>query len=130
MKNRFLFPNLIAVLLLVAISFQSNANETIASGVFSGASGHSTSGSVSVVKTSDGFTLVLGSDFNLDGAPDPKPGFGKSGRYDLKSWLDVLRSNRGEQTYAVPTSLEIGRYNEVYIWCEKYSVSLGVASIK
>ena len=61
--------------------------------------------------------------------PDAKVGFGKNGKYDSNSQLDVLRSNSGEQIYKVPASLNIDAYNEVYIWCKQYAVPLGVAKI-
>jgi hypothetical protein len=121
---------MILALSMLSFSNFTLADETIASGKFKGASGHATSGSVSIVKTSSGLQVVLGDDFKFDGAPDAKVGFGKNGKYDGKSQLDILRSNNGQQTYAVPTSLNIEGYDEVYIWCKQYNVSLGVAKIK
>ena len=115
---------------LALFSVQAYANENLASGTFKGASGHNTSGSVTIVKTSDGIQVVLGDDFKFDGAPDARVGFGKNGKYDSKSHLELLRSNKGGQIYHVPASLNIDGYNEVYIWCKQYAVSLGVAKIK
>ena len=115
---------------LALFSVQTFADENLASGTFKGASGHRTSGSVSVVKTSEGIQVVLGDDFKFDGAPDARVGFGKNGKYDSKSHLELLRSNKGGQVYNVPASLNIDGYNEVYIWCKQYAVSLGVAKIK
>ena len=115
---------------LALFSFQASADENLASGTFKGASGHSTSGSVTIVKTSDGVQVVLGDDFKFDGAPDARVGFGKNGKYDSKSHLELLRSNKGGQVYVVPASLNIDEYDEIYIWCKKYAVSLGVAKIR
>jgi len=89
-----------------------------------------TLGSATLVKTAAGYVIELGDDFSFDGAPDPKVALGKDGKYDPATLIDVLRSNSGAQSYDVPSSINASTYNEVYIWCEKFSVGLGVASIK
>jgi hypothetical protein len=121
---------LVILFSLALFSFQASGDENLASGTFKGASGHSTSGSVTVVKSENGLQVVLGDDFKFDGAPDARVGFGKNGKYDSKSHLELLRSNKGGQVYLVPASLDIDEYNEIYIWCKQYSVSLGVAKIE
>ena len=73
---------------------------------------------------------MLGKDFSFDGAPDPKVGFGKDGVYDIKSQLAHLKANAGQQEYSIPDSVNLADYNEIYIWCEQYSVPLGVAKVK
>lgn len=109
----------------------ASADETTASGAFRGASNHVTSGGVSVVKTAKGgATVVLGTDFSLDGAPDPYVGFGSNGRYDKRASLSKLGSNKGKQVYKVPSNVDASKYNEVYIWCRKFGVPLGVATLK
>jgi len=105
------------------------AEKVLASGTFVGASDHATSGGVSVVQTDAGAMVVLEENFSHDGAPDPKVGFGKDGVYDAKSQLAPLAANTGRQTYPVPGAVDPAKYNEVYIWCEKYSVPLGVAKL-
>jgi hypothetical protein len=120
----------LALLVSAVATPVANAADAGSAGIFTGASGHATKGAVSVVKTSSGLSVVLGSDFVLDGAPDPKVGFGKNGQYDSKSQLAPLGSNTGKQSYAIPASLDISGYNEIYIWCEKYSVPLGVARVR
>jgi len=106
------------------------AEDVIGRGTFTGASGHKTSGSVSLVRTDAGTKVVLEQDFSLDGAPDPRVGLGHDGAYDAKTQLAPLGANKGRQTYPIPTSVDPAAYNEVYIWCEKYSVPLGVAKLK
>ncbi len=107
------------------------ADEITASGTFKGASNHVTSGGVSVVKTGKvGAVVILGTDFSLDGAPDPYVGFGKNGRYDKGASLGKLGSKKGKQVYKVPSNVDVSKYNEVYIWCRQFSVPLGVATLK
>ena len=122
----------IAAFTAAALAMSSSASagdETIASGTFVGKSNHVTSGTVSVVKTDSGTKVVLESDFDFDGAPDPKLGFGKNG-YDKSSQFSVLKANKGEQSYEIPASINPENYNEVWVWCEQYSVPLGVAKLK
>ncbi len=128
MNKKFLTSLLIALPLL-AFSLFGHAG-SVKTGEFTGASDHITTGKVSVVKTPEGYAVVLGADFSLDGAPDPKVGFGKDGKYATEAQLGHLISKNGEQAYIVPASVNVKDFNEVYIWCEKFSVPLGVATIK
>ncbi len=125
--------NMIKTTLLMAVLFVSSAvwaMDAPRTGTFNGLSNHATSGSVTLVKEGDGYVIQLGEDFMFDGAPDPKVAFGKNGQYDASTLLEPLKSNSGAQSYAVPASLNPADYDEIYIWCERYSVGLGVASIK
>lgn len=100
------------------------------SGQFTGASNHVTTGGVTITKNADGTaTVTLGADFSLDGAPDPYVGFGKDGKFSKDANLGVLQSLTGEQSYVVPASINLDDYNEVYIWCLKFAVPLGVAAL-
>ena len=102
-----------------------------AHGTFTGASDHITTGGVSIVKTANGGAVViLDSDFSLDGAPDPRVGFGVNGVYKDASDLGELVSKTGIQVYIVPPSVNVDDFNEVYIWCRKFAVPLGVAALK
>lgn len=100
-------------------------------GTFTGASEHITTGGVSVVKMPSGQRIViLDSDFSLDGAPDPRVGFGKDGVYADASDLGPLTQKEGLQIYIVPASVDTDDFNELYIWCKKFAVPLGVAALK
>ena len=107
-----------------------SADTVLGKGVFSGKSGHKTSGSVSIVKTDTGVEVRFGSDFKLDGAPDPWLGFGKSGKYDSAGEIAILKSNSGTQVYKIPGKIDASKYDEFYIWCRKFAVPLGVAKLK
>ncbi|MGI9333992.1 MAG: DM13 domain-containing protein [Gammaproteobacteria bacterium] len=129
-RPHLLLAGAIAALVLIA-SFEAGAGgTTLQSGVFTGLSKHVTTGGVSVVRTDEGVTVVMAEDFSLDGAPDPKVGFGHNGVYDSEAQLGHLASKSGAQTYVVPASVEVERYNEIYIWCDQFSVPLGVAKLR
>ena len=117
-----------AIALVVAQS--SLAGDVILRGQFEGRSSHETSGVATVENSAGGAMVVLGEDFNFDGAPDPKVGFGRNGVYDESAQLHALKSKAGRQEYTVPSSIDPTRYNELYIWCQRYSVPLGVAKLK
>jgi hypothetical protein len=121
----------VAAIAFLALPVGAQAGEKVlATGKFIGASDHVTTGGVSVVKTDEGVVVILESDFDFDGAPDPKLGFGKNGAYDPNSKIAHLGSNKGRQVYSVPASINPDNYDEFYVWCEKYSVPLGIAALK
>jgi len=98
-------------------------------GSFEGRSKHVTSGQVSIVKTAAGYDLVLADNFFLDGAPDPVIGFGDGGKFDSSTIFTALKTKEGRQTYALPEGFVPGANSQVFIWCEKFSVPLGVATL-
>ncbi len=122
---KLLLPILFGAVLGLA-ALPASAGDILAKGSFVGASDHETSGSVHVTDGSVDFQ----DDFSLDGAPDPKVGFGKDGTYDPATTLSALNANSGAQSYALPEGIDLGQYNEVYVWCEKFAVPLGVAKLQ
>ena len=118
--------------LVAALAFsasQAFAGESLASGEFVGASDHITTGKVTVQKIDSGFIVKLADDFSLDGAPEPSVGFGKNGEYDKSSDLGSLVMIAGAQTFLIPENVDYSQYNEIYIWCDKFSVPLGIAAL-
>lgn len=99
-----------------------------AAGTFTGDSGHVTEGSVRIEREGDRYVIVLGEDFSFDGAPDPKVALGAGG-FREDAVLAPLRANSGEQRYVAPAGLDVESFDEVWIWCEQYSVPLGHAEL-
>lgn len=102
--------------------------EIVTSGEFSGLSDHVTSGRVTIRKDNGAHFVVLENDFSLDGAPDPTLGFG-NGDYLIETQFSALKTKDGYQTYKLPADLDPTQFSQIYVWCEKFSVPLGVASI-
>lgn len=124
--KHFLSVVMLAALTLFAVS---GAWADVKGG-FVGKSNHITTGSVTIEKNDDGsHTVTLSEDFSLDGAPDPRVGFGKDGDYVLAADLGALKSLTGGQSYHVPASIDVTDFNELYIWCLQFSVPLGVADL-
>lgn len=102
---------------------------TIASGTFDGRSDHITTGGVTIEKTGGGYQLRFAADFSLDGAPDPVVALGNGETFLVANKLGPLKNKTGAQTYQLPAGFTPGQFSEVYVWCEKFSVPLGVASL-
>ena len=93
-------------------------------GTFTGASNHVTTGTAELLSGS----VELLDDFTFDGAPDPKVALGNNG-YDPKTLMGPLKKNRGASSYQIPVGINPDDYNEVWIWCERFNVPLGVAKL-
>lgn len=120
----------ILVVGITALATFSALADTTQQSTFTGKSDHITTGGVTIVKNADGTaTVTLEDDFSLDGAPDPRVAFGKDGAYVPAGDLGELKKLNGKQVYTVPASVNIDDYNEIYIWCLKFSVPLGVAPL-
>ena len=124
--NRILSAALAAALIVGPVT----AAFADVTGTFTGASDHITTGGVTITKNADGTsTVTFDANFSLDGAPDPRVGFGKDGKYVNLSDLGELKNLNGAQSYIVPADLDISDFNELYIWCLKFGVPLGVAKL-
>ncbi|MEM7522897.1 MAG: DM13 domain-containing protein [Pseudomonadota bacterium] len=86
-------------------------------------------GTVSIEREGGKTFVVLSEDFTLDGAPDPKLGFGNDGDFDADTIFAKLETLTGSQRYEVPPSLKIADYDTFTVWCEQFSVPLGSASL-
>ena len=102
----------------------------LVSGTFSGQNDHVVTGGVELIQDGDATYLRLGPDFSLDGAPDPRIGFGRSGAYDETTTFTALANTTGAQTYLLPAGFELGTLDEATIWCEDFSVPLGTARLR
>jgi Electron transfer DM13 len=125
-----LFLSLLGAAVIATSPLAASAQEVLGKGTFTGKSGHRTSGSVTIVRTGNSVEVRLGSNFKLDGAPDPWLGFGNNGKYVSASEISKLKSNSGAQVYKISGPVDVSKYSEFYIWCRKFSVPLGVAKLK
>ena len=107
----------------------ASSAQTVSKGNFSGRSDHITTGQVSLERTANGYQLRFAADFSLDGAPDPVVALGNGETYVAANKLDVLKNKTGAQVYQLPANFTPGQFSQVYVWCEKFSVPLGVADL-
>ncbi len=114
---------------LAETSEATAAGETISSGTFTGRSDHVMSGGASIVKTDEGYKLVLADDFSLDGAPAPVVALVNDETYDAANKVAALESISGSQTYDLPADFSPDAFSEVMVYCEQASAPLGVAPL-
>ena len=114
------------------VASQKSQSSTIvtAKGGFVGDNDHIVTGNAIVSRENGQWIITLDEGFTLDGAPDPKVALGSNGQYVEGTILGKLENLKGSQTYALKAGLDIGDYDQVYIWCEKFSISLGHANLK
>lgn len=103
--------------------------QKVSQGQFSGRSDHITTGDVTLEKTAKGYQLSFSGDFELDGAPDPVVAIGNNETFLVANKLGVLKNRTGKQTYQLPASFTPGQFSQVYVWCEEFSVPLGIANL-
>ena len=108
----------------------ANTVTMVSKGNFSGRSDHITTGQVTLEKTATGYQLNFADNFSLDGAPDPVVAIGNGETYVAANKIGALRNKTGGQVYQLPASFKPGQFSQVYVWCEKFSVPLGVADLK
>jgi len=113
-----------------ALTVMSAAAGPVGAGSFTGATGHTTSGSVTVTEKAGRYVIELGGDFFHDGAPDPYVALGKGSKLIKGGLVAVLGANTGKQRYAVKVDPALQGATEVLIWCKKYAVPIGVAPIE
>ncbi|WP_298818402.1 DM13 domain-containing protein [uncultured Roseibium sp.] len=106
-------------------SLPALAQDRARSGRFKGKSRHVTTGHAEL----SGSRVVLQRDFTFDGAPDARIGLGRNGRYDPYTDLGALKKLKGQQSYRLRGGIDVSKYNEVYVWCRKFNVPLGVAKL-
>ena len=109
----------------------ATANIALAgSGTFRGASGHETTGSVTVTEKGDQLIIQLGDNFSLDNAPDAYVSIG-NGLLPVKGGTaGLLKNLKGAGTYTIPATAKNKAAKNVIIWCKKFAVPLGVATLK
>lgn len=112
----------------------SFAASDIRKGTLSGRQGYTVSGTVKI-KKKDGKTVVhLADDYLFDPSknpPDIKIGFGNGEQYAKGSKIhDKLSVKKGAASFEVPAGINTDDFQELYIYCEQFSVILGVAPLK
>ena len=107
-------------------------SEVVAIGMLEGRSGHTAGGTVRLLRAAERWTLELGADFFLDGAPAPSVGFG-DGAWRVETRFVELEKRRrltGARRLAVPPALDPSAFTQVWLWCDRFDVPLGVAELR
>ena len=97
---------------------------------------HATSGRARVLQLPDGRRYVRFDRFHTSNGPALKvylsaaPPVGPGDAFDDR-YVDLgdLKGNIGEQNYAIPRDVDLGRYRSVVVWCKRFSVPFGAAAL-
>jgi hypothetical protein len=101
---------------------------------------HETTGKVVILRLPDGSRVLRIEDLDTSNGPDlhvwitnapVKRGTAgwrvfDDGRYAA---LGKLKGNKGSQNYPVPASVDLAQLRSVTIWCDRFNVSFGAASL-
>ena len=91
---------------------------------------HKGEGVVRIISVGGKNFIRFEDDFEVTNGPDLFVYFGKDGAYASEARIGALKGNKGGQNYEIPESLDIKKYNEVWIWCRAFSVPFARAVLK
>lgn len=108
----------------------TTTNEIVATGMFTGFDRlHNGTGTAKLLKINNQYVVRFEDDFEVTNGPDLYVGFGKDGQYKEGSEIAALKGNIGSQNYELPPTLEVKDFNEVWIWCKRFSVPFAKAPL-
>ncbi|MGW8601368.1 DM13 domain-containing protein [Streptomyces sp. NPDC055893] len=101
---------------------------------------HATSGAVKIVRLADGSHALRFEGLETSNGPDLRVRLSdapvKEGRagwfvFDEGTYVNLakLKGNKGDQNYQLPADLDWSAYTSVSIWCDRFDVSFGAASL-
>ncbi|RSM70106.1 hypothetical protein DMB66_10010 [Actinoplanes sp. ATCC 53533] len=102
---------------------------------------HATAGTARLVRNPDGSHQVELIGLDTSDGPDlrvwltdqeVKKGPAGWRVFDDGEWTELgrLKGNRGDQVYPVPGTVDPGDYRSISIWCKRFAVSFGAASLR
>jgi len=119
-----------------SLAMASNNPTVLSQGDFRGLA-HETKGLAAVYQLPDGKRLLRLSNFETSNGPDvhvylvaaevakDNATVKQAGFIDLGS----LKGNKGDENYAVPADTDLNKYKSVSIWCARFGVNFGVATL-
>ncbi|HEX9756263.1 MAG TPA: DM13 domain-containing protein [Nitrospiria bacterium] len=99
-------------------------------GMLEGAEGHKAAGKVSIVHIEKGKTLLRLSSATIDKVPDGRVYLAKDGDYQKGVELGKLKKFSGDLEFKIPHNVDTEDYNSVVVWCKKFNVEIGRASLE
>lgn len=101
---------------------------------------HDTTGTARILQLADGSRILRLENLDTSNGPDPKvwlsdaavvPGRAGWHVFDDGKYLDLgaLKGNKGSQNYALPRDADLDDYASVSVWCDRFNVSFGAATL-
>jgi len=102
---------------------------------------HETSGTVAVLRLPDGSRVLRLENLATSDGPDLKVWLSDARVVEgRKGWhvfddggyrdLGSLKGNHGNQNYPIPAGVDLAGFRSVAIWCDRFNVSFGAASLE
>ncbi|GAA4895575.1 DM13 domain-containing protein [Streptomyces coeruleoprunus] len=102
---------------------------------------HATTGTVRVLRLADGSHVLRLEDLDTSNGPDLRVWLtdapvlpGKDGWHVFDDGAHVslgkLKGNKGDQNYRLPAGTDLKAYTSVTIWCDRFDVSFGAATLQ
>ncbi|MFJ8916681.1 DM13 domain-containing protein [Amycolatopsis sp. NPDC102389] len=102
---------------------------------------HTTSGDVRILRAADGSLVLRLENLDTSNGPDLRvwltdapvlPGKDGWSVFDDGAYVSAgkLKGNKGSQNYQLPAGTDLARYSSVTIWCDRFNVSFGAASLQ
>jgi hypothetical protein len=118
---------------------QDNKAKAVETGTFHGKV-HNTSGRATIYQESDGKLILRLTNFKTSNGPDVHVILVAVKDADddanfLKSSIDrvelgKLKGNEGDQNYEIPSSTDLGKFQTVSIYCERFNANFGAAPLE
>jgi hypothetical protein len=129
------FALALALLVTATPQLASAAPKPLATGTFvTGA--HDTSGSATIYSLDDGTRILRLENFSTSNGPKvhviltDHPVTGNDVEDDKSVDLGDLKGNTGNQNYAIPAGVDLAHVKAVAIYCERFKVNFGAATLK
>lgn len=115
------------------------APKTVAQGTFISHE-HTTAGTAKLIRLPDGSHALRLEGLDTSNGPDlrvwitdapVKEGIAGWRVFDDGKYLSLgkLKGNKGDQNYEIPSSVNLADYTSVTIWCDRFDVSFGAATL-
>jgi hypothetical protein len=108
----------------------------LATGSFVSRNRYTVTGTATTYALDDGQRILRLEDFESTNGPDLFVYLTVAGADDDDAALEdefvdlgPLTGNIGDQNYAIPTDVDLDRYDSVVIWCRRFTTSFGVADL-
>jgi Electron transfer DM13 len=109
---------------------------TVSSGTFVSVH-HTTTGMAKLIKLTDGRFIARLEGFKTDSGPDVRVWVSETStitddalQANPYTDLEGLKSTNGNQNYAIPSSVDVGKIKSIVIWCRAAKVAFGGAVLK
>ena len=120
---------MLAGVLLAIVTLAVPALAAERGGTWKGTSGHTTTGTVSIVEEGGTYTVVFSDDWSIDNAPDPYISFGTADAFAEGTDFALIETSGG-QSFTVPEGIDPTQFEAAWVWCKRFGVPLAVATLK